>query len=159
MPCASTARPQQQPRWTDDAIADAASLAVYPQRGYLRRARRRRALAEHEWLVLDESLSHAPQARWLREHVPQTRGHFRFDSLEAVRQGVRAGLGVGVLPRFVGDADKELERLTPTQTAGEFGIWVLTHPDLRRSARIRVFVNESGTLIAARERELLGELS
>jgi len=33
---------------------------------------------------------------------------------------------------------------------------VLTHPDLRRSARIRVFVNEIATLIAGCERQLLG---
>jgi len=134
------------------------ALAAYAHRSTLLRGTRGRALADHPWLTLDESLAHAPQSRWLREHVPQARGHFRFDSLEALRQGVRAGLGAGVLPCFVGDADRELERLTPPVTMGEFGIWVLTHPDLRRSARIRVFVNEIGSLIASRERELLGEL-
>ena len=71
--------------------------------------------------------------------------------------GVRAGLGAGVPPCFVGDADGELEPLTPPETMGEFGIWVLTHPDLRRSAGIRLFVGEIGSLIAVRESELLGE--
>lgn len=131
--------------------------AAYAHRSYLKRAGRSRALAEHEWLALDDTLAHAPQARWLREQVPRPRCHFRFDSLEALRQGVRAGLGAGVLPCFVGDADHELVRLTQPETAGEFGIWVLTHPDLRRSARIRAFVNEIGALIAARQHTLLGE--
>ena len=133
------------------------ALAAYAHRT-LQRGTRGRALADHAWLALDESLAHAPQSRWLREHVPQARGNFRFDSLEALRQGVRVGLGAGVLPCFVGDADRELVRLTPPETMGEFGIWVLTHPDLRRSARIRVFVNDIGSLIAARRvSELLGQ--
>jgi DNA-binding transcriptional LysR family regulator len=130
--------------------------AAYAERAYLKRAGRQRALADHEWLALDDSMAHAPQARWLREQVPQARCHCRFDSLEALLQGVRAGLGAGVLPCFVGDADSGLTRLTPPAFAGEFGIWVLTHPDLRRSARIRAFVNEIGALIAGRERQLLG---
>ena len=133
-----------------------AASAAYAHHSYLKDTGRARALADHDWLMLDGSMVHAPQARWLREHVPQPRCHFRFDALEGLRQGVRAGLGAGVLPCFVGDVDRELVRLTPPETSGAFGIWVLTHPDLRRSARIRVFVNEIATLIAGCERQLLG---
>lgn len=137
-------------------IAKIAS-AAYAQRAYLDRAGRGRALDEYDWLTLDESLAHVPQARWLREQVPQARSRFRFDLIEALHRSMGRGLGAGVLPCFVGDADGELERLTPPQTSGDFGVWVLTHPDLRRSARMRAFVSEMGALIAAQKPALLGE--
>jgi DNA-binding transcriptional LysR family regulator len=130
--------------------------AAYAQRGYLDRVGRRQPLDAYEWLGLDQSLAHAPQARWLREHVPQARCRFRFNLIEAAHQCVRAGLGAAVVPCFVCDRDPELERLSEPDTSGEFGVWVLTHPDLRRSARIRAFVQAIGAMIAAHEQSLLG---
>jgi hypothetical protein len=48
-----------------------------------------------------------------------------------------------------------VERLTEPETAGDFGVWVLTHPDLRRSARIRAFMQKISAMIATQERSLL----
>jgi len=130
--------------------------SAYAHRDYLTRMGRGRDLDQYDWLGLDDSLSHLPQARWLRERVPKARCRLRFDAIEAARQCARSGLGAAVLPCFVGDIDPDLERMTEPETSGEFGVWVLTHPDLRRSARIRAFMNEIGSMIATRERHLLG---
>jgi DNA-binding transcriptional LysR family regulator len=136
-------------------VAKIASCA-YAQRSYLDRVGRGLPLEAYEWLGLDKSLAHAPQARWLRERVPQARCRFRFNLIEAAHQGVRAGLGVAVIPSFVADREPDLERVTEPETAGEFGVWVLAHPDLRRNARIRAFMQEIGAMIATQEPSLLG---
>ena len=133
--------------------------AAYAHRSYLARVGRGRPLDGYDWLGLDESLAHAPQARWLRERVPNARCRLRFSLIEGAHQAARAGLGAAVLPSFVADRDPELERLTAPETAGDFGVWVLTHPDLRRSARIRAFMQEIGAMIATQARSLLGTLS
>jgi DNA-binding transcriptional LysR family regulator len=73
-----------------------------------------------------------------------------------MHQAARAGLGAAVLPAFVGDRQPDLERLTEPELSGEFGVHVLTHPDLRRSARIRLFMREMAALIASQEQRLLG---
>jgi DNA-binding transcriptional LysR family regulator len=130
--------------------------SAYARHDYLQRIGRDRSLQDYEWLGFDETLEHVPQARWLHNHVPRARIRFRFDLIEALHQCACAGLGVAVLPCFVGDRDPVLERLTPPEMFGEFGVWVLTHPDLRRSARIRAFMQEIGTMIAAKESLLLG---
>jgi DNA-binding transcriptional LysR family regulator len=130
--------------------------AVYAQRGYLDRVGRGHTLDAYEWLALDQSLAGVPQARWLRERVPQARCRFRFNLIEAAHQSVRAGLGVAVVPCFVCDREPDLERLTEPETSGEFGVWVLTHPDLRRGVRIRAFMQQIGALIATQEQSLLG---
>jgi DNA-binding transcriptional LysR family regulator len=136
-------------------IAKIASCA-YAERGYLDRMGRARPLESYDWLGLDEGLAHAPQARWLRERVPDARCRFRFNLIEGAHQAARAGMGAAVLPAFVGDPDGELERLTAPEESGDFGVWVLTHPDLRRSARVRAFTREIGAMIAAQEQRLLG---
>ena len=132
------------------------ALAAYAHRT-LQRGTRGRALADHAWLALDESLAHAPQSRWLREHVPQGRGNFRFDSLEALRQGVRVGLGAGVLPCFVGDADRELVRLHAARDDGR--VWNLgAHAPRLAPQCTHSRVRERHRLVdCARESELLGQ--
>ena len=48
-----------------------------------------------------------------------------------------AGLGISLLP---GDQSRPgLQRLFPMQPAFPAALWLLTHPDLRRVARIRAF--------------------
>jgi DNA-binding transcriptional LysR family regulator len=136
-------------------VARMASCA-YGQRAYLDRVGRGRPLEHYEWLGLDETMAHVPQARWLGARLPSIRYRFTFNSIEGTHQAARAGLGVAVLPAFVGDRQPELERLTEPEVPGEWGVHVLTHPDLRRSARIRLFMREMAALIGAQEQRLLG---
>lgn len=128
----------------------------YAHQAYLDRVGRNRGLAEYEWLGFDETLARVPQARWLQERFPQGRFRYRFDMIEALHQYARAGVGAAFMPCFVGDREPDLERLTPAETFGDYGVWVLTHPDLRRSARIRAFMQDIGSMIAAQEALLLG---
>jgi len=130
--------------------------AAYGHRDYLRRMKRGQPLDAYDWLGFDDALAHVPQARWLRDHVAGARIRFRFDMIEALHRAARAGLGIAVLPCFVGDAESDMERLTSPETSGEFGVWILTHPDLRRSARVRVFMQEFTAMIVSREPHLLG---
>lgn len=48
-----------------------------------------------------------------------------------------SGAGVAIVPCLVGDAESSLRRVPPGKTLPAQTIWVLTHPDLRRSARVR----------------------
>lgn len=130
--------------------------AVYASRAYLDHAGRGLSLAKYDWLALDNSAAHVPQARWLRENVPGARVRLRCSLLEGVRRAMLQDLGLGVLPCFVADGDARLDRMTPPETSGDFGVWVLIHPDLRRNARVRAFVNDIGKRIAAQEAMLLG---
>ncbi|MEJ2362805.1 MAG: LysR family transcriptional regulator [Gammaproteobacteria bacterium] len=54
---------------------------------------------------------------------------------------IRAGLGVSILPCFMGDADPALERVCDPDPAHDLGLWILLHPDLRRTARVLAFRN------------------
>lgn len=64
----------------------------------------------------------------------------RAHSVQAAVQAIRAGLGRGPLPVVVGMADPSLVELSPIDEAEPGQLWLLLHPDLRRTARVRALV-------------------
>lgn len=110
--------------------------ALYASRAYLRTLGRRASIADYRWVGLDESLAHLEAARWMRQHVAPERVTMRVDSLVALVEAVAAGFGAGWLLCPLADARRELVRLQEPLAAMDTQIWVLTHRDLRRTARI-----------------------
>lgn len=74
----------------------------------------------------------------------------RTDDMMAIAAMARAGMGLVVLPCYVGDPDPGLRRVVPEAgDAQMMDLWVLSHPDLRRAARIRAVTEFIGDSIAA----------
>jgi DNA-binding transcriptional LysR family regulator len=115
--------------------------ALYAARAYWRRHRRLATPAQHTWVATDENLDHLAQARWVARHIPRERIAVRVDSLTAMVDAVQAGLGVGFLLCFLGDRVRDLVRVAEPMDALDTQLWLLTHPDLRRVARIRTFTD------------------
>ena len=63
---------------------------------------------------------------------------------------LRTGLGVGVLPTFAEAAEPELMPVSPAIDELETPVWILCHPDLRRTARIVAFMRDVGDRVAQR---------
>lgn len=106
-------------------------------RRYLQRTPADTPLAHHRWVVVDESLSFAMFDAWLRRTVPADRIVARIDSLVGVADAVAEGLGVGMLPRPLVHARPALVPLATPEVGLSKPIWVLMHPDVQRTARVR----------------------
>lgn len=106
--------------------------------------------APHRWVAPDESLAQAATARWVRANVPDRAVVHRCNTLLGVAAAARAGMGLAVLPCFMGDADPGLARVGGVLPGVESGLWLLTHPDLRRVARVRAFLDFMAAEIARR---------
>jgi DNA-binding transcriptional LysR family regulator len=106
------------------------------------------------WLVPDEVLAGSAAGRWVRAHVPEQEVAARADSLLALRDLAAAGLGRTVLPCYLGDADPRLRRASGVLPDAASELWLLTHEDLRRTARVRVF-NEFMAEALASDRDLI----
>lgn len=50
---------------------------------------------------------------------------------------VKQGLGIGIMPEKIGDAEPEVVRACPDMPPFEFPIWLVSHRELRHSRRIR----------------------
>jgi DNA-binding transcriptional LysR family regulator len=131
--------------------AAALTFSAYASHGYIARHGLKPSLAEYDWLGYDDTLARGVAARWVKENLPDVIPRIRSDSVAALYYSARAGLGVTILPCFMAKKDPELVRLGAIETAGNYGIWVLTHPDLRRSARIRAFTRSIGDWIGAEQ--------
>lgn len=98
------------------------------------------SMREGPWVGPDASLAGSSVGRWMQAHVAPGAVALRTDSLLSLRQAARAGIGCAVLPCYLGDRTPGLVRLQPQPLEGlETSLWLLTHPDLRRTARVRSF--------------------
>ncbi|AYG62253.1 LysR family transcriptional regulator [Rhizobium jaguaris] len=117
-------------------VADIAH-AIYGSRAYLSRNEEKDLLA-HEWIGLDDALASTVIGRWIYENLRAARITCRVDALPALRDATLAGLGLALLPCYLGDPTPGLRRLAPKAlTEPRSTLWLLTHNDLRRTARIR----------------------
>jgi DNA-binding transcriptional LysR family regulator len=115
--------------------------AIYGSVDYLSRAQDS-ALFACDWIGLDDALSETAIGRWLQENVPEARLTCRVDSLPALRDVALAGLGLTMLPCYVGDTALGLRRASGNiLPQPRSALWLLTHNDLRRTARIRVVMD------------------
>lgn len=115
--------------------------ALYGSRDYLASLGRKHTVADYRWVGHDPSLLHLESAKWMAKHVAPERVCIRVDSLVAMTQAVAAGFGVGWLLCPLGDARAELERIDPPRPELDTQVWVLTHPDLKRVARIKALTD------------------
>ncbi|WP_159996870.1 LysR family transcriptional regulator [Roseomonas sp. 18066] len=104
--------------------------------------------ADAPWLAPGDPLASLPAAGFVRRHVPAARVGARLDSVLALAAAAEAGMGIAHLPCFLGDARPALRRLAPPDPALASDLWLLTHPDLRQSPRIRIFLDYCAAEIA-----------
>lgn len=98
-------------------------------------------LSEHAWLLPDGSLAEISAARWLHQRVPEARAALRSDSITTLSAAAEYGLGVVLLPCHIGDLQRGLRRIGAPVDGVRNELWMLTHEDLRRTARVKVFMD------------------
>lgn len=83
---------------------------------------------------------HVPFPEWVRKsafpHIPVF-GRFSSDMSQV--EAAKLGVGISMLPCFIGDRESELVRVPPGEVSVSHDLWLLTHKDLLSTARIRTF--------------------
>ena len=102
------------------------------------------------WVSIGEQLGGLKVVKWIVANIPPEHVAYKVNTVLGLAEAVEAGVGIGYLPCFIGDARPTLMRLASPEP--EFGsdLWLLTHPDLRHSARVRVFLDFLAAQIAKR---------
>jgi DNA-binding transcriptional LysR family regulator len=91
-------------------------------------------------LFPNEALAGLPLIKWLRKYVPSNAIVASSDKLTGLYKIAQQGLGIAPLPHYVGDSDPDLVKVMDVPRRFHRNIWILTHPDLRHTARIRAFM-------------------
>lgn len=75
---------------------------------------------------------------WANEHFSQPKIVLRVDDLASMYSAVKAGMGIARMPCFYPDAlqDSTVQRLRIDLPQSSWGVWLLSHIDLRDTARV-----------------------
>ncbi|MCP5459657.1 MAG: LysR family transcriptional regulator [Gammaproteobacteria bacterium] len=135
--------PDEQPtsQWLGRQVANIA-WSVYGSGDYLKarpQPQRPEDLTEHRLIDGDDSLAGSPASLWLRAQVGQRPVTYRANGILTQLAAVKAGFGLAVLPCFCADSEANLVRVLPPIDEIAQKLRLLTHSDLRRTARIHAF--------------------
>ncbi len=105
----------------------------------------------HDWVAVNNSGSLAMVSKWLKDHVgTEQRLIYRLNTMLGVAEAVADGMGLALLPCFIGATVPGLTRLSPPLRELASELWLLTHPDLSNTARVRAFLDFCCAEIAKR---------
>lgn len=88
------------------------------------------------WVGPEAALMHLAAFRWLGARLAEHRVVARGSTLNAMAAFASVGLGLVALP--LDQQRPELQPILPLPPGSGSALWLLTHPDLRRVARVQV---------------------
>ena len=94
---------------------------------------------KHRWVMLDDDLDQSPMSKVTTLRMAKGARVTIVSTVMGVYDAVRSGLGLAVLPVFLGDQSPGLMRLDEPDPRNIWDLWLLAHPDVRRSARVHAF--------------------
>lgn len=134
----ATRRPPQKKVVVKKVSAIAYSL--YASEAYLEaRGRPATGAAAHDVVGFDPQFGSTPQTVWADRHLAEARVAFTANSMLSRAEACAAGWGLAALPCFLARRHPELVSLDPDVPSTS--LWILVHPELRRSARVRAVVD------------------
>ncbi|MFJ7792391.1 LysR family transcriptional regulator [Pseudomonas sp. NPDC096950] len=100
------------------------------------------AFEGHDLVVYQPYLAGNKEMTLVSEPVTRGRIVSSLGSGLLVRRSIAAGIGVGEIPVYMGERDG-LVRLWPERTRPvPYDVWLVTHADLRHTARVRAVIDE-----------------
>jgi DNA-binding transcriptional LysR family regulator len=115
------------------------AFGLYASRDYLERRGRPETLEDltrHRSVAFDETRWVTGPGAGIERALATASVAFRASSGQAQLAAIRAGCGVGAAVRFLAERHPELVQVLP-ESEILLELWLITHPAMRRSARIR----------------------
>ena len=107
---------------------------IYGSRSYIEKLRQNNN--DPRWIGVECCVFHKI---WTKQACGEQPYHFISDDTLLTLAAIKENLGVSILPCFMGDSDTALVRYREPDPAYNLGLWLLLHPDLRRTARVLTF--------------------
>lgn len=103
---------------------------------------------QRRWISFERDARDLKFDRWLAREVPESSVVLRVDDFSHAARLVRAGLGIALLPVFVEDQLDGLCPLTEPIEALRTPLWLITHPELMDTTRVKVLMRAFGPALA-----------
>jgi DNA-binding transcriptional LysR family regulator len=112
------------------------------------RGARSNDLSNVEIITWTEMYMHLCGGTWFAKHASGSPVALASNSRHIHRAACKAGIGVAILPCFLVDRDSELICLLAPERVASLDLWLITHRDLLRTARVRAVMDFMSNLIS-----------
>ena len=116
-------------------------------------------LAGHRWIDYVDDLLFADQQANLRKWLPSARVFLRSTSVIAQMQAVRSGLGVAMLPCFLGSPERDLLPILADEVDITRNFWLVTSAERREPTRVKALWDYLGQVLDLNRDLLMGRSS
>jgi len=123
-------------------------VGLIEQAVYMRAGDQPVDLKQATWIGAEQAMQYRELDRWMAKSELDELCIQRSDSVVAMQEAARCGVGLTVLPLYLAEKDTGLQRLTEPVEDLSIDLWVLVHQDLRTAGRIKLFTNKISKMIA-----------
>jgi len=98
--------------------------------------------ARHTWVAFADDTALARSTKWLKDHgVDGSRIVYKVNTLLGIAEAVANEIGLALLPCYIGENTPGIARLSPPLPELEGQLWIVAHPDLKRTGRVGAFLD------------------
>ena len=118
--------------------------AVFASASYMERHGRPATpddLGKHRVIGFEGAIADLHAARWLRDVAPDATVVARCNSVVGLLMTAKSGIGLALMPVHLGDLEDGLVRVVDPVPALNSLIYLMTHPDLKSTPRVRAFID------------------
>jgi DNA-binding transcriptional LysR family regulator len=133
----------------------AIGFGLYGARAYLRKTKPK----DWSYIGYNDRFAHLDLHGFLRAQAKGQPLAFVSNDMGSLYQAARVGMGIAVLPHYIGSRDPLLRRVPSETSATDREMWLVVHPDLRRAPRIRTVMDFLVGLFERERRLLQGEVA
>lgn len=105
---------------------------------------------EAPWIAFENDSIRRQHDVWMHRELATAQVRVRVDTFTALAAMLSTGVGIGVLPSCVAETHPEFVPVSAIIEELTIPVWILSHPDLRYTARVRAFVQHVGNSLAQR---------
>jgi len=119
-------------------------FALYASKKYIERHGLPESLddvGDHIFIGSAEENPRAPFFAWLKQNIPAKNIGFQVNQITATRPALKAGIGIGFSTNWAEADDDDIVRVFPTRPEWNGQLWLVTHVDLHRTAKVQTCVN------------------
>ena len=124
-----------------DVIAKPVTTMAYGFYGTVEACARLAAGEEPALIGFDEADAHLPEAVWMSRHFPRARRPFRANNQFAQAIAARSGIGVALLPHYIGRAEPTLQRCELTPVPAPREVFLVRRRQNARTMPINVVID------------------
>jgi DNA-binding transcriptional LysR family regulator len=104
-------------------------IGIYASQQYLKQ--------HSQWNQLVLWNDEIDKPEWAQHNFPHAEVVIRANDVTTLLACLKSHMGITMLPCYIGDSAPELVRLDLPLQDSSWGVWVLSHVDLRSTARVR----------------------